>query len=46
MNENTFSSYIENSKIYSDYLILKHKILLIPVPIIKIAMEEDLKIFE
>ncbi|WKD01185.1 ImmA/IrrE family metallo-endopeptidase (plasmid) [Borreliella americana] len=46
MNENKFSSYIENSKVYSDYIISKHKILLIPVPIIKIAMEEDLKIFE
>ncbi|WKC87603.1 ImmA/IrrE family metallo-endopeptidase [Borreliella japonica] len=46
MNKNSFSSYIENSKVYSDYIISKHKILLIPVPIIKIAMEEDLKIFE
>ncbi|WNY69987.1 ImmA/IrrE family metallo-endopeptidase [Borreliella andersonii] len=46
MNENKFSSYIENSKVYSDYIISKHKILLIPVPIIKIAMGEDLKIFE
>ncbi|WNY60608.1 ImmA/IrrE family metallo-endopeptidase (plasmid) [Borreliella bissettiae] len=46
MHENKFSSYIENSKAYSDYIILKHKILLIPVPIIKIAMGENLKIFE
>ncbi|MBB6043379.1 ImmA/IrrE family metallo-endopeptidase (plasmid) [Borreliella yangtzensis] len=46
MDENNFGSYIANSKVYSDYIILKHKILLIPVPIIKIAMEEDLKIFE
>ncbi|WKC78410.1 ImmA/IrrE family metallo-endopeptidase (plasmid) [Borreliella turdi] len=46
MNKNNFGAYIENSKVYSDYMILKHKILLIPVPIIKIAMEEDLKIFE
>ncbi|WNY67249.1 ImmA/IrrE family metallo-endopeptidase [Borreliella lusitaniae] len=46
MNEKNFSSYVENSKIYSDYIIFKHKILLIPVPIIKIAMGEGLKIFE
>ncbi|QFI15057.1 ImmA/IrrE family metallo-endopeptidase (plasmid) [Borrelia sp. CA_690] len=46
MNENKFSSYIENSKVYSDYIISKHKILLIPVPIIKIAMGEGLKVFE
>ncbi|AJA90669.1 hypothetical protein OY14_04275 (plasmid) [Borreliella chilensis] len=46
MNENNFSSYIENSRVYSDYIILKYKVLLIPVPIIKIAMGEDLKIFE
>ncbi|AHH13097.1 ImmA/IrrE family metallo-endopeptidase [Borrelia hermsii] len=46
MKSNNFSSYIKTPYIYSDYIISKYAVLLIPVPIIKIAIGEGLKIFE
>ncbi|AHH11291.1 ImmA/IrrE family metallo-endopeptidase (plasmid) [Borrelia coriaceae] len=46
MKSNNFSTYIKAPYIYSDYIISKYAVLLIPVPIIKIAIGEGLKIFE
>ncbi|WP_024653041.1 ImmA/IrrE family metallo-endopeptidase [Borrelia persica] len=46
MKSNNFSSYIKTPYIYSDYIISKYTVLLIPVPIIKIAIGEGLKVFE
>ncbi|UPA11538.1 ImmA/IrrE family metallo-endopeptidase (plasmid) [Borrelia parkeri] len=46
MKSNNFSSYIKAPYIYSDYIISKYAVLLIPVPIIKIAIGEGLKVFE
>ncbi|AWG43373.1 hypothetical protein CR532_05080 (plasmid) [Candidatus Borreliella tachyglossi] len=46
MNSNNFSSYIKTPYVYSDYIISKYTVLLIPVPIIKIVIGEGLKVFE
>ncbi|QFP42404.1 ImmA/IrrE family metallo-endopeptidase (plasmid) [Borrelia miyamotoi] len=46
MKSNNFSAYIKTPYFYSDYIISKYAVLLIPVPIIKIAIGEGLKVFE
>ncbi|QMU99752.1 ImmA/IrrE family metallo-endopeptidase (plasmid) [Borrelia sp. A-FGy1] len=46
MNSNKFNVYVKIPYIYSNYIISKYSVLLIPVPIIKIAIGEGLKVFE